>query len=202
WPLVLLGGLALLGRRWRNETKLVVALIAVPLAALFALGSVKRDLFELRYAAGAVPMVTVLFARSITALSRSRRTLVVATTAVTVLLVVSLADQQLNGANPRLYDFKGALAPIEADHSANVVLAYEPSYLTDVLAYYAPDVRAVPLEQLDAKGGGPIYVLVPDRLVADPTSSAAVGTQLAKIERDHQLVQRSHHPNVEVWEYR
>ena len=202
WPLVLLGCLALLGRKWRSETKLVVALVAAPLAVLFVLGSVKRDLFELRYAAGAVPLVTVLFARAITGIARTRRALVAATAGVTLLLVVSLADQQLNGANPRLYDFKGALAPIAADRSPGAVLAYEPSYLADVLHYYAPDVRALPLSQVDEHGAGPIYVLVPDRLVDDPGSSAAVGTELARIEKEHQLVQRSHHPNVEVWEYR
>jgi hypothetical protein len=202
WPLVLLGCLALLGRRWRNETKLVVALVVAPLAVLFVLGSVKRDLFELRYAAGAVPLVTVLFARGITGVVRSRRALVLATVAATALLVVSLADQQLNGANPRLYDFKGALEPIAADHTDGAVLAYEPVYLADVLAYYAPGVHAVPLDQVDSQGAGPIYVLVPDRLVDDPASSASVGTQLSRIERTHQLVQRRHYPNVEVWEYR
>ena len=202
WPLVLLGCLGLLGRRWQSETKLVVALVAAPLAVLFVLGSVKRDLFELRYAAGAVPLVTVLVARAITGVARSRRALVAATVGVTLLLVVSLADQQLNGANPRLYDFKGALAPIAADRTPGAVLAYEPSYLADVLQYYAPDVHAVPLGQLDSGGAGPIYVLVPDRLVDDPGSSAAVGTELALIEKNHQLVQRSHHPNIEVWEYR
>jgi hypothetical protein len=202
WPLALLGALALLGRRWQRETKLLVALIVVPLAALFALGSVKRDLFELRYASGAVPMVTVLLARAITAVARSRYALVAATTALTMLLVVSLADQQLNGANPRLYDFKGALAPIEADRSPDAILAYEPLYLSDVLTYYAPKVRSVPLDQINAAQRGPIYVLVPDRLVSDPTSSAALGTELSKVERTHRLIRRSHHPNVDVWEYR
>ena len=202
WPLLMLGALALLGRRWRGETKFLVALIAVPLAVLFVLGSVKRDLFELRYAAGAVPLVTVLAARSITGLARTRRLLVIGTALCTAVLLLSLADQQLNGANPRLYDFKGALAPIAADPSPDTVLAYEPIYLADVLQYYAPDVRAEPLNALDPGRPGPIYVLVPDRLVDDPASSAAVGTRLAEIERTHRLVQRSHHPNVEVWEYR
>jgi hypothetical protein len=63
-------------------------------------------------------------------------------------------------------------------------------------------VRSVPLDQINASQRGPIYVLVPDRLVSDPTSSAALGTELSKLERTHRLIGRSHHPNVDVWEYR
>lgn len=202
WPFTLLAGLALLGRHWRAETKLMVALVVAPLAVLFALGTFKRDLFELRYASGAVPMVTVLMSRAISGVARTKRTLVAATAAVTLVLGVSLADQQLNGANPRLYDFQGALSPIESERDPAAVLAYQPDYLADVLAYYAPDVRSMPLERLDPKRAGPIYVLVPQRLVDDPASSAAIGTRLADIERTHTLVGRIQRPNVEVWKFR
>ena len=42
---------------------LLLALVVVPMAALFAIGSMKRDLFELRYFSGAVPAMLLLAAR-------------------------------------------------------------------------------------------------------------------------------------------
>jgi len=76
-------------------------------------------------------------------------------------LVVGLADQQFNGANPRLYDFKGApSAPVEANPNPDVGPSRtSPAYLADVLGYYAPKVRSVPLGQLESSHAGPIYVL-------------------------------------------
>ena len=53
---------------------------------------------------------------------------------LTAVMVVGLVDQQLNGANPRLYDFKGAFAHIEADAKEGDIVLYEPDYLAEVVA--------------------------------------------------------------------
>jgi len=113
-----------------------------------------------------------------------------------------LADQQLNGANPRRYDFRSALVGVEHDGDPTRVLAFAPEYLGDVLDYYAPGVPRVGLAQLDPNRAGPVYVLVPQRLVDDPASSAAVGTALSRLDQNRSLVSRVRVPNVEVWEYR
>ena len=57
-------------------------------------------------------------------------------------MVVGLVDQQLNGANPRLYDFEGAFGEISARAGKGDIVLYEPSYLAEVVDYYAPDLKA------------------------------------------------------------
>jgi hypothetical protein len=116
---------------------------------LFVIGSMKRDLFELRYFSGAVPAMLLLGARLVTATTRRRVAGLVAAGVLTLTMAAGLVDQQLNGANPRLYDFQGALAAVhQIDAEPNTaaagrpVLLYEPSYLADVIAYYAPDIDA------------------------------------------------------------
>ena len=113
WPLLMLLALVMLGRGRSGPSLLLLALVVVPMAALFVVGSLKRDLFELRYFSGAVPAMLLLAARVVTATTVRRAPLVVARAVLTAVLVVGLVDQQLNGANPRLYDFKGAFAEIE-----------------------------------------------------------------------------------------
>ena len=103
--------LVLLGRGRSGRSMLLLALVVVPMAALFVVGSMKRDLFELRYFSGAVPAMLLLGARVVTATTvpRGPRRCVAGGCVAATMLVVGLVDQQLNGANPRLYDFEGAL---------------------------------------------------------------------------------------------
>ncbi|HEY3190346.1 MAG TPA: glycosyltransferase family 39 protein, partial [Solirubrobacteraceae bacterium] len=87
WPLGLVGALALLGRRKANATGDLWILAGFPLAALFAIGLRRPDLFEVRYVAGVVPVLTLLGARATTALAPARRaTRLVACALVVVLL--------------------------------------------------------------------------------------------------------------------
>ena len=140
WPLLMLLALLLLGRGRSGSSVLLLGLVVVPMAALFLVGSMKRDLFELRYFSGAVPAMLLLGARLVTSTTRRRLAAGVAAGALTAAMFVGLVDQQLNGANPRLYDFQGALDRIDERRADGDVLLYEPSYLADVIEYYAPDV--------------------------------------------------------------
>ena len=72
WPLLMLLALVVLGRGRSGPSVLLVALVVVPMAALFLIGSVKRDLFELRYFSGAVPAMLLLMARLVTATTKRR----------------------------------------------------------------------------------------------------------------------------------
>ncbi|MGQ0616448.1 MAG: glycosyltransferase family 39 protein [Acidimicrobiia bacterium] len=201
WPLLLLGALGVLGRKWSPSTKLCVALAVVPLTFLYVLGFFKRDLFELRYAAGIAPLVVILVARSATAVARSRVALGTVAALLVALSFVGLADQQTNGANPRLYDFEGALARAEAGGGPDAVLAYAPAYLGDVIDYYAPDMRAAPLDEFVPDAGtGPVYVLVTDRLVNDKVGAGRVGFELSELEKARPRVERIERPNVTLWE--
>ena len=101
WPLGMLFALVMLGRRHRRATTLLVLAVLGPGVALFALGLVKRDLFDIRYLSTTVPVLFVLLARFLTAIPRRTPALVAATTLVLVSLAAGLIDQQYNGANPR-----------------------------------------------------------------------------------------------------
>ena len=208
WPLVMLLALVLLGRGRSGPSVLLLALVVVPMTMLFVIGSMKRDLFELRYFSGAVPAMILLGARLVTATTRRRVAGLMAGGLLTLTLTAGLVDQQLNGANPRLYDFQGALATVhemDAEPSTaagHPVLLYEPSYLADVIAYYAPDIDARPLGSKVPSGTGTVWVLATDRVLGAEDSSAKVGSVLADLQQTRQLVDIINRPNVRVWELR
>ncbi|MFT3853989.1 MAG: glycosyltransferase family 39 protein [Ilumatobacteraceae bacterium] len=202
WPLVMLAALVALGRGRSGPSTLLLSLVVVPMAALFLIGSVKRDLFELRYFSGAVPAALLLLARLVTATTRRRVALAVAATLTVATMGIGLLDQQTNGANPRLYDFQGALAEVKADARPGDVLLYEPSYLADVIDYYAPGVTARPVGTAVPAGAGAVWVLATDRVVNTEDTAAKVGSVLADLEQTRQLVSTVTRPNVRVWELR
>lgn len=199
WPLLMLVVLVLLGRGRSKVSLLLAALIVVPLGALFAIGSIKRDLFELRYFSGAVPAMLLLTARFVTATTRRRAVAAVTATVVVGAMTVGLVDQQLNGANPRLYDFEGAFRRIEAEAGPDDVVLYEPSYLAEVVEYYAPDLDSRPVGA-EVPNDARVWVVSTDRIVNTEASAAALGGVLSDLQQHRDLVDRFGVPNVRVWE--
>jgi hypothetical protein len=203
WPLLMLVALALLGRGRSRSTTLLVAVAAVPALALLAAGVVKRDLFELRYFCAAVPAALLLGARGITTVARRPASLFVLAALATSTLAVGLVDQQLNGANPRRYDFDGALDQVQRRATGDDVLLYEPAYLGDVIDYYAPDLDARPLGEFraQARERGDIFVLSTRRVADSRGTAARVGHVLAQLEEGGRRVTAEiARPNVDVWE--
>ena len=204
WPLAMLLLLTLLGRGWSRTSTYLMALVAVPLAALAVLDGKVPGAFELRYASTAVPVAVILLARFITAMSRRLLTLVCATALVGGVLVLGLVDQQVNSANPRRYDFSGALARVEREARPGDVIVFAPVYLADVVGYYTPDLTARPLDgglHGIAKGPG-IWVLAASHLEDPEVLAAQVGTALVHLQDSRQLAGHFTTPNVEVWELR
>jgi hypothetical protein len=201
WPLGMLACLAALGRKTSAASRLLIALAAVPMLVLLAVGELKPDLFELRYFAVTAPALLLLVARATATMARSRPAFVAATAAILVVSAGALLDQQTNGANPRLYDFQGALEVVRAQSGEGDVLAYEPDYLADVIAYYAPDLRAIPLGQVGkGRDHDDVFVLASERLVSSKAGSAAVGAALAELEETgRRRGERIERPNVVVW---
>src|SRR5690606_4119603 len=113
WPLSLLACLLLLGRRLTRATWLLFAVALLPVVALYLVHYTKRDLFELRYFVLAVPLLLVLVARAATTVARRPGPLALLTALLVALSSIALVDQQVNGTNPHLYDFRGAVAAIE-----------------------------------------------------------------------------------------
>lgn len=199
WPFLMVIALVLLGRGRSRASMLLAGLIVVPIAALFAIGSMKRDLFELRYFSGAVPAMLLLSARFVTAATRRRAAATVAATVLISAMAVGLVDQQLNGANPRLYDFEGAFRRIEQVAGPDDVVLYEPSYLGDVVEYYAPGIDSRPVGS-EVPDDVTVWVVSTDRIVNNEASAAALGGVLADLEQHRTLVDRFGVPNVRVWQ--
>lgn len=176
WPLLMLVGLALLGRGRSPRSLLAVALVAFPILALLGLGTQKRDLFEVRYFAGAVPMILLLCARAVSTFSARRLPVLIAAALLVVTMGVGLADQQLNGSNPRTYDFRGAIADIRAHARPGDTVLYTPDYLNDVIAYYAPQLHARVLRTgapaVPARGR--VFLLA--SFLEDPRTASIVGS--------------------------
>lgn len=201
WPLAMMVALLVLGRRRSGATTLLLAVAVVPAVVLFVVGTKKRDLFELRYFAAAAPLAVLLGARLLALVTRGRWALRAVTALAVAVLAVGLVDQQLNGANPRLYDFRGAIGEIRQRAEPGDTILYAPSYLATVVDYYGEDVPARPLGSAPPAGGG-VFVVATFRTIAERDTAAAVGTQLSRLERDRRLVGRFDRANVRVWELR
>jgi O-antigen/teichoic acid export membrane protein len=200
WPLALLLALALLGRGRSWPTLVVAACATVPALALLALGQVKPFVFEVRYFVGTVPLALLLIARALTSWGRWPALAVGAATAV---LAFGLADQQLNGSNPRVYDFKGALKDVEARARPGDTIVYSPYYLDHVVAYYEGEgLRMQPLEDglPKPRRGHRVFLLA--SFLDKPQFRQAAHDAVRRLDRRHKLVHRASRPQIRTWEFR
>jgi hypothetical protein len=202
WPLLMLLALALLGRGRSRPTVLIAASAAVPAAALFALGQLKPFVFEVRYFIGAVPLVLLLLGRAATSWSPRRATRAVAVGATLAVLAAGLLDQQFNGSNPRVYDFRGALRAVSAGSRPGDVLLYSPQYLNHVVGYYGRGIRARPLgNQLPRlRRGQHLYVL--GSFLDKPAYREATARAVKRLDRRYTLVSVGSRPQIRIWEFK
>jgi 4-amino-4-deoxy-L-arabinose transferase-like glycosyltransferase len=142
WPLLMLLGLAVLGRGRGRGATLVLALGLVPALLLMAAGYKSRALFEVRYFSGAVPMLILICARGALTCSTRRLPVLLAAGALTATMIAGTVDQQLNKNNPRDYDFRSALEAVNSRIRPGDTLLYAPNYLQDEVQYYSPGARA------------------------------------------------------------
>jgi hypothetical protein len=199
WPLAMVGSLALLGRRKSSATGDLWILAALPLAALFVIGLRRPDLFEVRYVAGVVPVLTLLGARATTALAAGRWATRLVAGALVFVLLGALTDQQLNGANPRLYDFRGAVREVAAEARPGDHVLYNPVYLEAVVHYYGPDLHLAPIGDWRAVADRPGRVFVIGSFFDKRDISSRAGAVLAKLERTRRLVATFRRPQIRVW---
>jgi hypothetical protein len=180
---------------------LLVAAAGVPALALFALGQLKPFVFEVRYFIGAVPLVLLLVARAVTSWSPRPVTHVVVGVLATALLAVGLADQQLNGDNPRVYDFRGALRETAARAEPGDALLYTPFYLNHVVTYYAEGVRSRPLgtDVPRLRRGQRVFVLA--SFLDKPQYREAAARSVKQLDRRYELVAERRYPQIRVWEF-
>jgi hypothetical protein len=201
WPLLLLLVLTLLGRGRSSRTLLLVAAAGIPALALFAIGQLKPFVFEVRYFIGAVPLVLLLVARAATSWSPRRTTQIVVGVLATGMLAAGLADQQLNGENPRVYDFRGALRDTAERARPGDALVYTPFYLNHVVDYYADDVpaRALGDEVPRVRRGQRVFVLA--SFLDKPQYRDEARKTVRRLDRRYELVAERRYPQIRVWEF-
>ena len=203
WPLLMLLALCLLGRRRTPNLVLVGALAFGPVLVLLVVGMKKHNLFEVRYFAGAVPMILLLAARALAGGTLRRTPALIAVAALMATMVVGLADEQLNGSNPRTYDFRGALAEIRRETRPGDTLLYSPDYLQDVIAYYAPHLRSQVLSSPQPKvaGHGGVFLLA--SFLEDANRASQVGAARKALARGpRRMLSRGGREKIDFWQFR
>ena len=197
WPLVMLGALMMLGRRHQARSSWVLACALVPALAMMAIGFAKPFLFEVRYFAATAPLLLVLLARAATGWARGG----IATVAVATVLVagmgIATADQQLNGSNPRVYDFEGAIGEVNRDAKPGDALVYQPAFLTDVIHYYGPHLRSRPLEKGIPAHAKRVFLLTS---FDDLSNNRAITREaMKKLGRGYHLTDQFRRPQIHIW---
>jgi hypothetical protein len=206
WPLAILFVLLMLGRGGGRASPALLAVVALTVVGLFVLGLARPNLFEVRYMMGVVPLLIVLVARAIDRFARRRLALALVGGLVGVSLLAGLTDQQLNRSNPRLFDFSGVLGEVAQEAVPGDVLLFQPSWMEDVVAYYAPGVEARPLAAgLPAPTGrGRVFLMATDIGPADQRvdTLARVSEARARLARGRRVVEHIDGSQVRTWVYR
>ena len=205
WPLGVLGALVLLGRRSRPVTYLMLAVVVVPVLAMFVLGEYKESLVDVRYISTTVPVVLLIIARVVTSLATSKRTLTVVVVAAVAVMSVSLFNQQFSSSNPRRYNFKEALARVDAEARPGDVILYDPLNveMKPVVTYYSPKLRSAPLSAKPTVEAGHTVFIVTSAILMDGSDRQTLESALGSLGSRHR--KPSAHwvfPNVQVWVYR
>jgi 4-amino-4-deoxy-L-arabinose transferase-like glycosyltransferase len=201
WPLLMLLVLALLGRGRSWRTGLIVAAAGLPALALFGLGQLKPFVFEVRYFIGLVPLALLLAGRAATSWSPRPATQIAVTAAAAMLLAGGLADQQLNGDNPRVYDFRGALEDVAERARPGDVLVYSPQYLGPVVEYYAGEVDARPLDDGLPEPRRGRRVILLGSFFDKPHYREVAAEAVRDLKRGHELDAARRYPQIRVWEF-
>ena len=201
WPLFLLLSLVLLGRGGSRQTTVLAASALGLVTMVIVVSAFDRSLFEVRNFLLLVPLLLLLIARLVTGWIRDPRTRLFVAGGVAAVLVLGLADQQLNQANPRLFDFRGAIHDIQADAGPSSLVLLEPTDMRFVLDYYAPELRGQPLTAPITVGreGSPVFVLA--SFQNDKTFFQRTNRAVGQLTFFRRLVRRFTTPQTLVWEF-
>jgi uncharacterized membrane protein len=204
WPLVMLGALAVLGRRCKPVTYFLVFVVIVPVAAMFVLGDLKESLADIRYESTIVPVLVILVARAITTLATSKRALTVAVVVVVAGLSVALFDQQFSSSNPRRYNFREALHRVDANAKPGDEILYDPvnDQFNDVTTFYSPHVKAAPLPAKPSLTGSRTVYILSSPVLMGPNDHAVYNSAITYLTDHHKKpVERWLFPNTQVLVY-
>ncbi len=201
WPVGMLVAFLLLGRGYSRSSVLLAATVLVPVLFLFALGTQKDNLFEVRYFVGILPGLILLIARALTSWLRTTAGIALGVGLASLTLVLALSDQQLNPSDPRLYDFDGALKHVTAQAKPGDIIIYSPIFLVDVVDYYSPSLPSYgPGSGSLARARTARHVFVIGSFLSDPNVAVDTKALLVRLEQRRQVIDTFHVPQVTVWE--
>ncbi len=206
WPLGMLLALGLLGSRRQPVTTLLVLAVVIPVVGMLALGLVKPALFDVRYLSTIVPILVVLIGRGLTGFVRSDKLLRIGLAVLVVLMLGALADQQLNGQNPRLYDFSTALQQVDREARPGDLVLYDPEAINQVVAYYSPHVKATAISSdaaatIDETNKAHRIFVISSPPIIHGDSENWLSTTLAVLNERHRLLSHQKLSNVDLWVY-
>jgi len=127
---------------------------------------------------------------------------VVACTAACAVLALGFADQQLNGSNPRVYDFKTAISTIEDRAKPGDLIMYSPQYVDSVVGYYEHEgLRKRPLDAglPKLRRGQRVFLLA--SFLDKPQYRKATEDAVRRLSRRYDLVRRDSVPQIRTWEF-
>lgn len=203
WPIGLLLILLVLGRPRRDANRSLLLIAGLPVAAVFGaslFAAKSRSLAEVRYFIGAVPVVFLLLAAGLTTVISSRRLQGVAVGALLTAMIVSLGLQETSGANPRLYEYREAMADIRAERRAGDQVLYAPEYLDYVMEYYGPGVVSAPLEDGLTGTSGRVFLVQASSFADSAQASRAIGEAISDLEgRGLEVQERRDYAQMTVW---
>jgi 4-amino-4-deoxy-L-arabinose transferase-like glycosyltransferase len=204
WPIGVLVALVLLGRHSRPVTYLLVAVVVVPVIAMFVLGEFKASLADIRYLSTTVPVVLVMIARGVTSLASTKRALTLVVIAVVAVMSVALFNQQFSSSNPRRYNFREALHRVDTAARPGDVILYDPlnAEMKPVITY-SPRIRSAPLSAKPTVKAGQTVFIVTSAILMDGSDRSILDSALGSLgARDKKPLAHWVFPNVQVWEYR
>jgi uncharacterized membrane protein len=138
WPVIMLVVLLVLGRRLDYSVRLIAFCIAMPIAILYIASLHDSSLFDVRYAAGVVPLLVVLVSVFISRTARRRLTICATTGLLLAASLVGLADQQYDSSNPKLFDYQHTVRWITQRYQPGEVVEFSPEGQKAVIHYYGP----------------------------------------------------------------
>ncbi|HEX3979672.1 MAG TPA: glycosyltransferase family 39 protein, partial [Acidimicrobiales bacterium] len=204
WPFIMLGALAMLGRRATSVTYLFAAAVAVPVGVMFVLGQFQSSLGDVRYVSTIVPVLFLLIARGITGVARKNVALTAVVVAIVAVMAVALFDQQFSSSNPRRYNFREAIARVDAHARPGDTILYDPvnSQLSTVFAYYSPKIKYIPLTTKPTVKAGHSVFIVASSQIMNPSDQTIYNRALGFLNFQKHPTAHWVFPNVQVWEYR
>lgn len=202
WPLAMLASLVSIGRGGGGRSWLLLAAALVPAVGVFILGLAVPGAFDVRYAVAAVPPALVLFARATTDWPRSQLGRVVVTAVVLLILVGALIDQQVDANNPRLYDFRPALAWVRAHARTASAVLYEPADFGIVVNRYGHGLHAAPLSRHLPTRARAHSLFVVTSFSNQAPLRALLNREIGALRATRHLVHYRRYPGVDVWWFR